>query len=65
VYRIKVENPLGVSRGVVTVEVDGVEQKAEAITLVDDEKTHNVRILMGEPARTEESSGEPARHAQA
>jgi cyclic beta-1,2-glucan synthetase len=63
VYRIKVENPLGVSRGVVTVEVDGVEQKAEAITLVDDEKTHNVRIVMGEPARTEE--GEPARQAQA
>jgi len=61
VYRIKVENPMGVSRGVVTVEVDGVEQKE--ITLVDDEKTHNVRIVMGEPTRTEE--GEPARHAQA
>src|SRR6185369_16060216 len=39
----------------------GVEQKE--ITLVDDEKTHNVRIVMGEPTRTEE--GEPARHAQA
>jgi len=63
IYRIKVENPLGVSRGVVNVEVDGVEQKTEAITLVDDDKTHNIRIVMGEPARTEE--GEPARHAQA
>jgi cyclic beta-1,2-glucan synthetase len=49
VYRIKVENPLGVSRGVVIVEVDGVAQAGEAITLVDDEKTHNVRIVMGEP----------------
>jgi cyclic beta-1,2-glucan synthetase len=49
VYRIKIENPLGVSRGVVSVEVDEVDQKDKAITLVDDEKTHNVRIVMGEP----------------
>ena len=65
VYRIKVENPLGVSRGVVTVEVDGVEQTANAIALIDDDKTHTVRIVMGEPARTEESSSEPAQQAQA
>jgi len=49
IYRIKVENPLGVSRGVLNVEVDGVVQPGEPITLVDDEKTHNVRIVMGEP----------------
>jgi cyclic beta-1,2-glucan synthetase len=49
VYRIKIENPLAVSRGVVSVEVDGADQKDKAITLVDDEKTHNVRIVMGEP----------------
>ena len=49
VYRIKVENPLGVSRGVVNVEVDGVVQTDSAFTVVDDEKTHNVRIVMGEP----------------
>ena len=48
IYRIKVENPLGVSHGVVSVEVDGVEQPDEAITLSDDEKTHNVRVVMGE-----------------
>jgi cyclic beta-1,2-glucan synthetase len=65
VYRIKIENPLGVSRGVVTVEVDGVSQTEEAITLVDDEKTHTVRIVMGEIAKSEESSDEPARQAQA
>ncbi len=63
IYRIKVENPLGVSRGVVSVEVDGAAQSI--ITLVDDEKTHNVRIVMGEVAKTEESPGEPARQAQA
>jgi cyclic beta-1,2-glucan synthetase len=47
VYRIKVENPLGVSRGVVNLEVDGLPQ--EFIALVDDEKTHNVLVVMGEP----------------
>ena len=65
VYRIKVENPLGVSRGVVTVELDGVVQTDSAITVVDDEKTHNVRIVMGEPQKTEESSSQPAEQAQA
>ena len=49
VYRIRVENPSGVSRGVVSVEVDGVVQTGLAITVTDDEKTHNVRIVMGEP----------------
>jgi cyclic beta-1,2-glucan synthetase len=63
VYRIKVENPLGVSRGVVIVEVDGTEQTGNSIALVDDDKTHNVRIVMGEPVRTEES--EHAQQAQA
>ena len=53
VYRIKVENPQGVSRGVVSVEVDGTTRSN--IELVDDEKTHNVRIVMGEPVRTEET----------
>jgi cyclic beta-1,2-glucan synthetase len=47
VYRIKVENPMGVSRGVVSVEVDGTVQKV--IKLTDEEKTYNVRIVMGEP----------------
>jgi len=47
----------------VMVEVDGTEQTETAITLIDDEKTHNVRIVMGEPVRAEES--EPAQQAQA
>ncbi|HKV32873.1 MAG TPA: glucoamylase family protein [Pyrinomonadaceae bacterium] len=53
VYRIKVENPLGVSRGVVSVEVDGTIQSE--IRLIDDEKTHNIRVVMGEPVTTEET----------
>jgi hypothetical protein len=44
----------------VNVEVDGVIQAGEAITLVDDEKTHNVRIVMGEPVKSEESVAQEA-----
>ncbi len=55
VYRIKVENPLGVNRGVVSVEVDGALQPDGAIALTDDEKTHNVRVVMGEPVKSEET----------
>ena len=53
VYRIKVENPSGVSRGVVSVEVDGTIQSE--IQLTDDGKTHNIRVLMGETVSTEET----------
>jgi cyclic beta-1,2-glucan synthetase len=63
VYRIKVENPAGISRGVINVEVDGVVQTELAFTVTDYEKTHNVRIVMGEPVKAEES--EPAQQAQA
>jgi cyclic beta-1,2-glucan synthetase len=52
VYRIKVENPLGVNRGVVSVEVDGTVQSD--IQLTDDEKTHTIRVVMGEPVAKEE-----------
>jgi len=54
VYRIKVENPLGVSRGVITVELDGAAQSSPVIDLTDEEKTHIVRIMMGEPVPKEE-----------
>jgi cyclic beta-1,2-glucan synthetase len=65
VYRIRVENPLGVSRGVVSVEVDGALQTDGAIELIDDEKTHNVRIVMGEPVKPEEAAEQQAQQAQA
>ena len=57
-YRIKIENPLSVSRGVVSVEVDGVEQSDNAIALKDDEKTYNVRIVMGEVPVTTDDTGQ-------
>jgi cyclic beta-1,2-glucan synthetase len=47
-YAITVENPRGVSRGVSSVEVDGVALDGDpGIALVDDGITHRVRIVLG------------------
>ncbi len=47
-YDIGVENPRGVSRGVSSVEVDGVSLDGDlGIRLADDGKTHRVRIVLG------------------
>jgi cyclic beta-1,2-glucan synthetase len=47
-YDIVVENPKGVSRGVSSVDVDGVPLRDhEGIQLADDQKTHRVRIVLG------------------
>jgi cyclic beta-1,2-glucan synthetase len=50
-YEIFVENPQGVSRGVVSAELDGrlVEESGAAIPLADDGATHRVRVVLGEP----------------
>ncbi len=46
-YDIGVENPREVSRGVSTVEVDGVALVGErSIVLADDGKTHRVRVVL-------------------
>jgi hypothetical protein len=43
-----VENTQGVSRGVSSVEVDGVSLNGDlGIMLADDRKTHRVRIVLG------------------
>ncbi len=47
-YDILVENPQGVSRGVSSVEVDGVALDGDlSIMLADDQRTHRVRIVLG------------------
>jgi cyclic beta-1,2-glucan synthetase len=47
-YDIVVENPQRVSRGVSSVEVDGVSLVGERrIMLADDRKTHQIRIVLG------------------
>ena len=48
-YEIAVENPAGVSRGVVRTELDGhpVEHVATGIPIVDDGATHRIRVVLG------------------
>ncbi|MHB1616460.1 MAG: GH36-type glycosyl hydrolase domain-containing protein [Metallibacterium sp.] len=51
-YEITVENPASVHRGVIRVELDGVEQAISArdaarIPLREDARTHRVRIVLG------------------
>src|SRR5436190_4524 len=47
-YDLVVENPRGVSRGVSSVEVDGVSLAGDlSIRLVDDRKAHHVQIVLG------------------
>ncbi|CAA9889027.1 Cyclic beta-(1,2)-glucan synthase NdvB [Candidatus Methylobacter favarea] len=47
-YEITVENPNGVSKGVVLIELDGTEQSQEAgIPLLQDNQIHQVRVVLG------------------
>src|SRR5438034_3420736 len=47
-YDITVENPQRVTRGVSSVEVDGVPHNGQAsIPLADDQKRHRIRIVLG------------------
>ena len=62
VYDIKVENPLGISKGVASVELDGEVLKGIEIHLTDDAGQHTVRIVMGEPVKTPEPEGKQAEH---
>lgn len=68
-YRINVENPLGISQGVSTIEFDGLPLTTEDIPLSDDNQTHQIRIVLGEkPPKLEtqttgsETSGEQKAH---
>jgi cyclic beta-1,2-glucan synthetase len=54
-YRIKVENPHSLCRGVASVELDGVTQPNEMVLLSNDGQTHEVRVVMGERVETKET----------
>jgi cyclic beta-1,2-glucan synthetase len=54
-YRIKVENPQSLCRGVASVTVDGTKQENGLILLSGDGLTHEARVLMGEKTVDEES----------
>jgi cyclic beta-1,2-glucan synthetase len=47
-YRIKVENPTAVCRGVATVELDGALLSENEIALTDDGRMHAARVVLGE-----------------
>lgn len=47
-YHIKVENPLGVCRGIASLEVDGAAQTTDDFALTDDGAKHSVRVVLGE-----------------
>jgi cyclic beta-1,2-glucan synthetase len=64
-YRIRVENPQGISYGVAIVEFDGVEQSEEWITLPDDGQSHTLRVVLGEKSeKPEGESHEPEAHEE-
>jgi cyclic beta-1,2-glucan synthetase len=47
-YEITVENPNGVERGIVRIELDGEDQSnGNSITLQDDGQLHQVRVVLG------------------
>ncbi|CAN5514526.1 glucoamylase family protein [soil metagenome] len=46
-YRIVVENPSGVSRGVTRLELDGVDITGQDVPLVDDGAAHKIRVVLG------------------
>jgi cyclic beta-1,2-glucan synthetase len=68
-YHIKVENPHGVSRGVATVDLDGVRQADDEIPLIDDGRFHEVLVMLGEKAPVDrpaepESESTPSEHTR-
>ncbi len=46
-YRIQVENPEGVNRGVERVTLDGADRTTKEIPLIDDGEEHQARVVMG------------------
>jgi cyclic beta-1,2-glucan synthetase len=55
-YRIKVENPNSLCRGVAEIKLDGVAQSDLEVGLVDDGLPHEVHVLMGEQVEVPEPS---------
>jgi cyclic beta-1,2-glucan synthetase len=49
-YFIRVENPNARCRGVASVTLDGCRVEHRAVPIVEDGKTHDVHVVLGEPA---------------
>jgi cyclic beta-1,2-glucan synthetase len=46
-YNVTIQNPTGVSKGVVKVELDGLAVPDQVIVMLDDGATHAVTVVMG------------------
>ena len=48
-YCVVVENPHGVNKGVIKIEIDGMDQpdRDRPMDLIDDSSTHTIRLIMG------------------
>jgi cyclic beta-1,2-glucan synthetase len=49
-YEILIENPHRVSHGVSRIELDGMRLATGHVDLADDDRTHEIRVTLGEPA---------------
>jgi cyclic beta-1,2-glucan synthetase len=54
VYEIEVQNPHGRSRGIREAWLDGREADPRALPLLDDARTHKVRVVLGAPGEAVE-----------
>jgi cyclic beta-1,2-glucan synthetase len=63
-YRIKVEHPHSLCRGVASLELDGGVQPGDEVALIDDGRTHEVRVLMGERIAVDDAEPERSETAQ-
>jgi cyclic beta-1,2-glucan synthetase len=61
-YRIKVENPIGISSGVARVELDGVLQTGEEVRLQDDGQPHHIHVVLGEKPPNENEGDQANAH---
>lgn len=46
-YDIEIENPMNVSKGVKTIFVNGVEIESTIIPILEENKTHTIKVIMG------------------
>ena len=46
-YNIEIENPMNVSKGVKTIFVNGVEIESTIIPILEENKTHTIKVIMG------------------
>ncbi len=64
-YRIKVQNPHSLSRGVASVTLDGHIQQDDVILLSNDGLNHEVVVMMGEKPRIDETENVDASFSHA